>query len=424
MITVKKLQLTIINEDNDLRKEQYKFIRDSQYAQYIGLNRCMGYLMSGYYVNKMDFTSEGFKTHQKTIKNSLDIFEGIEFGKGIDSKSAITQKVKKDFSIALKNGLAKGERSINNYKRDFPLLTRGRTIQIYQGDDGGYYIKWVNKIVFKIILSHKDNKNYLELEHTIRKIINGDYKVGESSFQFNKQNKLILNLNLDIPTKIENEFVQGRIVGVDLGIKIPAYCSLNDISYIHQPMGSIDDLLKVRKQFESRRKRLQKKLGLTQGYKIRYKSKELDNLNEKEKNYAKTYNHMLSKRIIEFAKKNKASQINLELLSMSDGDNSAIIRYWGYYQIQTMLEYKAEREGIKIMYIDPYHTSQKCSCCGHYEVGQRLVQEEFICKNPKCKNHNKIVNADLNASRNIAMSEEYITKKEESQYYKNKEYIA
>ena len=33
----------------------------------------------------------------KTIKNSLNIFDDINFGIGIDSKSAITQKVKKDF---------------------------------------------------------------------------------------------------------------------------------------------------------------------------------------------------------------------------------------------------------------------------------------------------------------------------------------
>ena len=122
MITVRKIKLTINCDDEELRKEQYKFIRDSQHAQYQGLNRCMGYLMSGYYANAMDIKSQGFKDHQKTITNSLDVFDGIDFGKGIDSKSSITQKVKKDFSAALKNGLAKGERSSINYKRTFPLM--------------------------------------------------------------------------------------------------------------------------------------------------------------------------------------------------------------------------------------------------------------------------------------------------------------
>ena len=38
MITVRKLKLIIVNENEELRKEQYKFIRDSQYAQYQALN--------------------------------------------------------------------------------------------------------------------------------------------------------------------------------------------------------------------------------------------------------------------------------------------------------------------------------------------------------------------------------------------------
>lgn len=38
MITVRKLKLTIINDDETKRNEQYKFIRDSQYAQYQGLH--------------------------------------------------------------------------------------------------------------------------------------------------------------------------------------------------------------------------------------------------------------------------------------------------------------------------------------------------------------------------------------------------
>ena len=32
MITVRKLKLTIINDDETKRNEQYKFIRDSQYV--------------------------------------------------------------------------------------------------------------------------------------------------------------------------------------------------------------------------------------------------------------------------------------------------------------------------------------------------------------------------------------------------------
>ena len=164
MITVRKLKLVVVNEDKELLKEQYRFIRDSQYAQYQALNLGMGYLMTGYLASNRDIKSEDFKEWQKGLKNSNPIFKDISFGKGVDTLSAVTQKVKKDFSTALKNGMAKGERTSTNYKRTFPLITRGRNLTFYE-QDGDIFIKWVNKIVFKVVFNAR-KENTLELQHT------------------------------------------------------------------------------------------------------------------------------------------------------------------------------------------------------------------------------------------------------------------
>ena len=77
MITVRKLKLTIVNENEELRKQQYKFIRDSQYAQYQALNLVMGYIMAGYLANNRDVKSDDFKEHQKNFKNSNPIFKNL-----------------------------------------------------------------------------------------------------------------------------------------------------------------------------------------------------------------------------------------------------------------------------------------------------------------------------------------------------------
>jgi len=42
-------------------------IRDSIYAQYRGLNKCMGFLASEYYACNGDFTSERFKNAKKSL---------------------------------------------------------------------------------------------------------------------------------------------------------------------------------------------------------------------------------------------------------------------------------------------------------------------------------------------------------------------
>ena len=402
MITVRKLKLTVVGTDEE-RKQGYKFIRDSQYAQYQGLNLAMGILSSAYLESNRDIKSDTFKEAQKSLTNSNPIFEGIAFGTGIDTKSAITQRVKKDFKTSLKNGLAKGERTITNYKRDYPLLTRGRDLK-FQYKDDDIIIKWVNKIVFKVVLgSGKIKENKIELQHTLHKIIDKEYKVGQSSLQFDRNNNLILNLNLDIPYKPKTEVVEGRTLGVDLGIKYPAYMCLNDDTYKREHIGSIDDFLRIREQMQDRRRKLQHDLKFIKGGKGRNKKMQaLDRLRDKEKNFATTYNHMISKNVVEFAKKNQCEYINMEKLT-KDGFNNAILRNWSYYQLQQYIEYKAEREGIKVRYIDPAYTSQTCARCGHVDKENRQTQEKFICT--KCGFE---LNADHNASINIARSEKFI----------------
>lgn len=402
MITVRKLKLTVIGTDEEI-KQGYKFIRDSQYAQYQGLNLAMGILSSAYLESNRDIKSDTFKEAQKSLTNSNPIFDNIAFGTGIDTKSAITQRVKKDFKTSLKNGLAKGERTITNYKRNYPLITRGRDLK-FQYKDDDVIIKWVNKIAFKVVLgSGKIKENKIELQHTLHKIIDKEYKVGQSSLQFDRNNNLILNLNLDIPDKVKAEVVKDRVLGVDLGIKYPAYMCLNDDTYKREHIGSIDDFLRIREQMQDRRRKLQHDLKFIKGGKGRNKKMQaLDRLRDKEKNFATTYNHMISKNVVEFAKKNQCEYINMEKLT-KDGFNNAILRNWSYYQLQQYIEYKAKREGIKVRYIDPSYTSQTCARCGHIDKENRQTQEKF-----KCTVCGFELNADHNAAINIARSDKYI----------------
>lgn len=398
---VKKVRLVPIGETKEERNEVYKFIRDSQYAQYQGLNKAMSVLTNAYLVSGGDVKSETFKEAQKSLKGSNPIFEGIEFGKGIDSKSAITQRVKKDFSTSLKNGLARGERTFTNYKRTYPLLTRGRDLKFsYDNDD--VIVKWVNKKSFKVITGNNPTRN-MELKHTLHNIINGSYKVGESSLEFDRNNNLILNINISFTKETTEEFVEDRTLGVDLGIAIPAYVCLSDNTYVRQGLGSVDDFLKVRLQMKKRRRQLQKSLTMTKGGKGRKKKlKAMEQFKEKERNFAKTYNHQLSHKIVKFAKDNQCQYINLEKLT-KEGFSDSLLGSWSYYELQTMIEYKAEREDIKVRYVNPAYTSQTCSKCGHVDKENRKTQAQFECVKCGFK-----LNADHNASINIAKSKEFV----------------
>lgn len=411
MNTVKKLKLTIIADTKEEINEKYKFIRDSQYAQYQGLNTAMGILGSAYLLSGRKLDSDIFQNAQNSLTNSNPLFDSIAFGKGIDSKSSIIQKVRKDFKANLKNGLAKGERTITNYKRTFPLMTRGRDLKIYYDEESNdVLIKWVNRITFKVVTGQRVNENMIELKHTLHKIINGEYKIGQSSLYFDKNNHLMLNLTISMNVQSSNDYIKGRACGVDLGIKFPAYVCLSDETHIRQGLGDFNDFFKVRTQMKARRRRLQRNLSSANGGKGRKKKLQaLNSLKEKESNFAKTYNHMISSRVVQFAKKNKCQYINLEKLN-KDGLNHIILSNWSYYDLQQKIEYKADREGIKVRYVNPAYTSQKCSKCGTIDSDNRQTQADFECVECGFK-----LGADWNASINIARSTDFVKKNEESE---------
>ena len=407
MVLTRKIKLYPLGDKEEVNRV-YKFIRDGQYAQYQALNLAMGLLTSTYFKVKRDIKRQEFKDMQKQLTNSNEIFEDIEFATGVDSLSSVIQKVKQDFSTALKNGLAKGERCVSNYKRTFPLMTRGRSLTFYPEDDTKdifdaeykLYLKWVNKSVFKVILG--DMKRSRTLRSELENVLKGEYEVAGSSIMIDGKN-IILNLSMKLPDKKTIDLDENKVVGVDLGIKIPAVCGLNCDKNNRKFIGSIDDFLKVRVKIQSQLRQERKKLKHVKGGKGRNKKlKSLDRFKNKESNFVQTYNHFISKNIIDFALKHNAKYINIEGLN-SEGLSDRVLRNWSYYQLQQYLEYKAKKYGIEVRKVNPYHTSQNCSICGHWEEGQRVKQDTFICKGCGIE-----LNADFNASRNIALSTDFV----------------
>ena len=89
----------------------------------------------------------------------------------------------------------------------------------------------------------------------------------------------------------------------------------------------------------------------------------------------------------------------MEKLSGIASDDS-FLKTWSYYDLQTKIEYKAKDVGIDVKYIEPRYTSQRCNRCGVIDKASRMTQDKF-----KCTTCGHTTNADLNASRNIAMKD-------------------
>lgn len=330
-------------------------------------------------------------------------------------KAAISNTVSKNY-VNDWIDVKRGKRSIRNYRKDLPIPFMKASMRFEQ-TDSEIFMKWIKNINFKLNFGRDKSNN----EEIVKRVLNETYGYGDSSIKITDR-KIFLLLVVKLPD-VKKELDEDLSIGVDLGVNIPAYCAISK-GFERLPIGTREEFLKIRTQMQSRRTRVQRALKLSKGGKGRNKKlKALELLKSKERNFVHTYNHMVSFRIVNFAVRCNAGKIKLELLEgYSDEDRSNfILRNWSYFELQNLIKYKADKEGIKFLFIDPYHTSQTCALCGHYEEGQRTEQKTFKCKNTECKNFDKEVSADYNAAMNIARSEKYVENKEDCYYYKSKE---
>ena len=109
-------------------------------------------------------------------------------------------------------------------------------------------------------------------------------------------------------------------------------------------------------------------------------------------------NHELSKEMVREAMKQKAGVIVLEDLKnirkrIRGGKRMRTrLHRWGFRQLQMFIQYKAEAQGLRVLYVSPAYSSQECSVCGCVGVRQKHL---FTCL---CGNQQ---HADGNASRNL-----------------------
>ncbi|HBF0594049.1 TPA: transposase [Clostridioides difficile] len=404
--SIEGLQGKIDKLNKDLEKEKITDKKKEEVLKAIETNKKIldgekkAFKESEEYRKGIDELFKNTYLKSNTLDHVLDSMVNIQYKRTL---SLVTQRIKKDYSNDFV-GIITGQQSLRNYRNDNPLMISNQQLNFKYVEDT-FYLDIMCGYRLEVVLGKRDNENVNELKSTLEKVISKEYKVCDSSMQFSKNNKdVILNLVIDIPQN-SNVYkpVEGRTLGVDLGVAVPIYMCLNDDTYKRKGLGDINNFLRVRQQMQTRRRKLQKDLTLTNGGKGRKKKTQLlDKLQENEKNFVKTYSHALSKRVVEFAKSNKCEYINIEKLT-KDGFDNIILRNWSYFELQKMIEYKAEKEGIAVRYVNPAYTSQKCSRCGEIDKENRQTQANFKCT--KCGFE---LNADHNAAINIARSIEFI----------------
>ena len=358
--------------------------------------------------------------------NSLYSKDKFKFPKGMNAASTIEYEVNDDYRKAKRKGLIEGKSKLPQKRIDSSMMIATRFIKLKYGDEEGeieehaeeieehlndknldvrmYFSpkSFLRDVEFKIVFGDPEKSH--EKRMTIYKISNGTYKQKSSSIQIDGK-KIKLNLNVEIP-KENIELDPNLVVGVDMGIAVPAYCALynsekDDFEETSEKIGSSEACINKILQIKNQRELLQKELKYNSGGHGRKKKlKALNRFKAYEKNFAKTKNHQYSRAIVEYALKCNAKYINVEKLKFSNKmkKENKLLGNWRYYQLRQFIKYKAEKYGIEVREIDPYNTSRKCSWCGYTDEKNR-DKRNFECL--KC---GKKSDADFNAARNIAKS--------------------
>ena len=178
-------------------------------------------------------------------------------------------------------------------------------------------------------------------------------------------------------------------LGVDLGVVNIAADSDGEVH-------TSERVEKSRKRYERIRSKLQ--AAGTKSAK-----RHLKKLSGRERRFKKDTNHVLSKNIVEKAKRSDRGLALEDLKGIRERTGKRLRRSqrgrhgkWAFGELRSFLEYKARLAGVSIVFVEAAYTSQTCEECGHREKANRRSQSEFVCKGCGHAAH-----ADTNAAGNI-----------------------
>jgi IS605 OrfB family transposase len=307
--------------------------------------------MSQLYISTINMlVSEMVAEKKSTKKSSKDISASLPSAvknQAIKDAKSVFNKAKKSKFTAipvLKKPVCIWNNQ--NYSFDFthilmPLMFNGKA----------------KKTPIRALLVDKDNRNFDLLKHKL-----GTLRITQ------KSGKWIAQISVTIPTI---DKTGTKIMGVDLGLKVPAVAVTDDEKVRFFGNGRQNKYIK--RKFRSERKALGKKKKLNA----------IRSSKDKEQRWMKNQDHKVSRAIVNFAKDNKISVIRLEQLAnirqtaKTSRKNEKNLHNWSFYRLSKFIEYKANLAGIKVEYVNPAYTSQTCPNCSEKN---KVQDRKYKCK--------------------------------------------
>lgn len=304
-----------------------------------------------------------------------------------DAKSIVNKYSKDCRKVSAKNKkLAKQKTNITIKEPAIPVLRK----PCCYVNNQNFKIK-DNHIEFPVLINGKSKRVAIRTSMTNKqKLIFARAKLGTMRIVY-KGNKIVVQIVYEVA---EPEYTDnGNVMGVDLGIKCPAVSYISDSSVKFYGNG------RNNKYMRRHYKYLRKKLGKAK------KPDAIKRINNKEQRIMKDIDHKISHDIVETAVVHNVKVIKLERLAnirsttRTSRKNNPSLHTWSFYRLAQFIEYKARLAGIKVEYVNPAYTSQRCPVCGNVHHAN---DRNYTCS---CGFH---IHRDLLGAMNICNSTEYV----------------
>jgi putative transposase len=209
--------------------------------------------------------------------------------------------------------------------------------------------------------------------------------IKQSDLVLRRDGKFFLMVSIVLPDTMELKATD--VLGVDMGLAIIAADS-DGKKYSGKALN------KIRHRNRALRRKLQNK-GTKSAKRL------LKKRSRKESRFARDTNHVISKRIVHFA---KCTGRGIAIEDLTDirrrikarKSERTKLHGWAFAQLGQFIAYKSKLNGVPMIYVDPRYTSQRCNECGHTEKANRRTRDEFCCKS--CGH---TIHADTNGAKNI-----------------------
>ncbi|MGH3721409.1 MAG: IS607 family element RNA-guided endonuclease TnpB [Pseudonocardiaceae bacterium] len=229
-----------------------------------------------------------------------------------------------------------------------------------------------------------------------RKVQTGIARIRSATLSW-QRGRWHVSLSVELPDPTPRQRTQGRVVGVDLGIKSLAVLSTGEVvPNPHHLDGVLRALRRTQRQ-ASRRRGPDRRTRTVASNRWRKTTARVAALHTRVAHARRDGLHKLSARLVR----------EFDVVVVEDLNVAGMVRNHhlarhisglGMAELRRQLDYKATDAGARLVLADRWYPSSKtCSTCGAVRTKLTLAQREFVCENCGTR-----LDRDYNAACNLA----------------------